>query len=113
MENMQREEILAARRQARKDFELKGLELLELHKRALLLVRQGHGEFILCRAHEMIDIWERSNLCSRYYIDKWRAMLASPEEGISFAISSAPEAPALRQNTPFGFLMSTFAQPKP
>ncbi|GEM_PF-2420033 len=50
----------------------------------------------LSDARAMIDLWERRQLCSRTYIDRWRALLDAGSDAVAIR-----DEDALLQNSPF------------
>lgn len=83
------------------------VDLLHLHERAIAeMADSAHGAEIRARALVTIALWEKSQLCNTRYIDAWRAILTLPLAGLTDAVLRADdEGLALRQNTPFGFLL--------
>ena len=49
-----------------------------------------------------IERWERQRLCSRYYIERWRELLAmDANDARRIALAPTDEGQALRANNPF------------
>ena len=88
---MSQEEIRAARAQLAADDERR----LALHARILPIMDAA----MRTRAIAVIDLWERERLCSRVYIDAWRALLAMPADEAVRKLSD-PKARVLRVNSP-------------
>ncbi len=83
------------------------MRLWELHRIASeRLADDALGAQARLRAIHRVDLWESRGLCSSDYIAAWRQLLAL--DAASFrneVLSDAPGMVALRQNTPFGFLL--------
>lgn len=93
--------VLARQADARK-YEKLG----RLHRHALLLLQSDRRQDVIAKAQARILMWEEKDLCSRFYIDAWKRLLSSdPSEIEQEVCSGAPQAHALAQNSPFGFLM--------
>jgi transcriptional regulator with XRE-family HTH domain len=61
---------------------------------------------LVARARAVVDRWERSGLCSRHYVSRWRSLLAGPVERVAQRLLDPGEwADALFQNTPWGFAL--------
>jgi hypothetical protein len=69
---------------------------------AVLLRDATQAPAVVVYALEQIAKWECGRLCSRDYIEQWRALLAGSPEAIADLIEArSPLAERLRQNTPF------------
>lgn len=97
-----RQHMAAKAEKVRRDMRLR-----ELHRIASeRLADDALGAQARLRAIHRVDLWESRRLCSRDYITAWRRLLAL--DAASFrheVLSDAPGMVALRQNTPFGFLL--------
>jgi len=105
---MSDENFLEQRRLARQEKAKRDAELMQLHVEAANALAGSGAQQVRERALLKIDAWEKKGLCSRYYIDEWRRMLNLPLEAMRQAMLRQDEqgwGTALRQNTPFGFLM--------
>jgi len=73
---------------------------------AALLRDVRRAPAVVADALEQIAKWERGRLCSRDYIEQWRALLAGSPDAIADLLEArSPLAERLRQNTPFaGYL---------
>ncbi|NMG42636.1 hypothetical protein GPA22_02665 [Aromatoleum toluvorans] len=69
---------------------------------AALLQDPRQRMLLLDAAHSRVERWERERLCSRYYIEAWRELLASGLGVLCARLGEDSEqARALRQNSPF------------
>ena len=105
---MSESDILLQRRRARADKSRNDAALADLHRQALhAMQEQGQEESIRQRALHRVDMWERDRLChSRYVVEEWRRILALPVAAMPAAVlRDDDEGVALRQNSPFGFLV--------
>jgi len=97
-----RQHMAAKAEKVRRDMKLR-----ELHRIASeRLADDAMGAQARLRAIHRVDLWESRGLCSGDYIAAWRRLLAL--DAASFrneVLSDAPGMVALRQNTPFGFLL--------
>ncbi|OEU71314.1 MAG: hypothetical protein BA863_03405 [Desulfovibrio sp. S3730MH75] len=104
---MRRSEILLARRIAQLEKLQKDKDLKDLHLKVFeALSDPNRKEEVLRRALKNIDMWEYRQLCSQIYIKSWREILQ--KEGLPLKeslVGDYVEGIALRQNTPFGFLL--------
>ena len=97
--------ILQARQQARASKAHADIALIELHQRAVDALLGPDAEMVVRKASDQIRKWESGRLCSKHYIDAWKNILSMPVDAASKLILRPDgEGPALRQNTPFGFL---------
>ncbi|MBW7902738.1 MAG: hypothetical protein H3C26_14750 [Rhodocyclaceae bacterium] len=100
-----RSRIFQARQQARAVKAHADIALFELHRRAVDALMGPDAESVVQKASDQIRKWEAGRLCSQHYIDAWRNILSMPPDAASKAILQPDgDGPALRQNTPFGFL---------
>lgn len=93
LERMERR--LARAQQARLDAERKSKHLLI----ALNLDRKRVAD-----ARRQVDLWERGETCSPFYIERWRAILDGKISDIAKRLAAAAQsewASALFQNSPF------------
>jgi hypothetical protein len=104
---MDPENILQLRQQARLDKRLADAELRALHERAVdALLDDPRREEVRQKALLQVDRWERDQLCSPRYINAWRYILdLMPAELSQAILRDDAEGIALRQNSPFGFLV--------
>ena len=69
-------------------------------------VRSNEGPEIRAQATRTVDQWERERRCDAYYVRAWRRILALPTARLAEEVLRADdEGIALRQNSPFGFLL--------
>jgi hypothetical protein len=104
--------LLEQRRQARAAKHLVDENLLDLHKMAAnALLDPQQGKQVLEHALHQVDKWDRGHLCNLHYVQAWRHILSLPAPSIPAAILRLDaEGIALRQNSPFGFLVSRTAE---
>lgn len=103
---MDNQDILRQRRLARLQKASVDARLLELHRVAVAALDQGDVT-ILTQALEQIDKWESRNLCNTLYIQAWKSILSLPPKARAEAmLREDAQGIALRQNSPFGFLMN-------
>ncbi len=104
---MDRTKLLEQRAQARAAKRLRDAGVLTFHERAVAaLLDPDQGRAVREQAFASIDLWERGQLCEPWYIDTWRAILALPAASVAAAIlRTDDDGVALRQNSPFGFMM--------
>ncbi len=103
--------LLEQRRQARSAKQLVDAGLLDLHKQAAdALLDPKQGKLVREHALHQIDKWDRGHLCNPHYVQAWRDILSLPAPSIRAAILRPDaEGIALRQNSPFGFLVNRAA----
>lgn len=103
--------ILEQRRKARAAKHLVDSSLLDLHRKAAAALLAGQeGMHIRARALQQIEKWDRGRLCNPHYVQAWRNILNLPAASISAAmLREDAEGIALRQNSPFGFLINEAA----
>ena len=82
-------------RAARAELAVHDERRLALHARILPIM----DEPMRARAYAVIDLWERDRLCSKVYIDAWRALLAMPADEAVKRLRD-PQARVLRVNSP-------------
>lgn len=70
---------------------------------ALLVAPAKERKAMIDQARRMVDRWQAEQLCSRDYIDGWRAWLKLPMADLAKAMTSTDDAWAkpMRQNSPF------------
>jgi hypothetical protein len=103
---MNQSAILEQRRQARAEKCLVDAALVELHVKACGALSGASGGAVRERALQQVARWESAHLCEMHYIDAWRNILNLPLASIKAAIlREDAEGIALRQNSPFGFLI--------
>ena len=94
------------RRQARAEKSVRDEQLIALHRDAALALSGPDAATVLANALSQISRWEAGKLCSTHYIDRWRSILAmEPLEAEKAMLQPDGDGPALRQNSPFGFLL--------
>lgn len=100
--------ILEQRRQARAEKGLVDSALVELHVKACeALANPSASESVRERALQQVARWESAHLCDVHYVDAWRNILNLPLASIKPAmLRNDAEGIALRQNSPFGFLVN-------
>ncbi len=100
--------ILEQRRQARAEKHLADANLLALHKQAAeALLDPKLGVQVREHALRQVDKWDSGRLCNLHYVQAWRRILSLPAPSIPAAIlRQDAEGIALRQNSPFGFLVN-------
>ncbi len=103
--------LLEQRRQARAAKQLLDASLLDLHKKAAAaLLDPQQSRQVREHALHQIDKWDRGHLCNLHYVQAWRNILNLPSPSIPAAIlRQDAEGIALRQNSPFGFLVNRAA----
>lgn len=109
---MEREELLALRRQAREQKRQIDERRLEVHRQILdLLFRGDEGsEQIRAEALSQIELWEQNNLCIPRYSQAWREWLDLPEQFARKAILRVDDLGiSMRQNSPFSHAMARIA----
>lgn len=69
----------------------------------LLAATPQDAQAMVNQATARVAQWEHEGLCSRDYIDRWRAMLAQPRTQLVEAMCGEADGwgPALRQNSPW------------
>ena len=104
---MSESDILLQRRRARAEKSRNDAALADLHRQALhAMEQQGQEESIRQTALRRVDMWERDRLCNARYVVEWRRILALPVAAMPAAVwRDDDEGVALRQNSPFGFLV--------
>jgi hypothetical protein len=105
---MNQSSILEQRRQARAEKHLVDATLIELHVKACdALSNASAGNGVRERALQQVARWESAHLCDMHYADAWRNILNLPLASIRPAmLRNDAEGIALRQNSPFGFLIN-------
>jgi hypothetical protein len=103
---MSTDEILEQRRLARAQKSERDARLVWLHQLAAEAMAGAQSQAVRERALSRIESWEQKALCSRRYIVEWRRILDLPPALRRQAmLRDGDEGIALRQNTPFSFLM--------
>lgn len=104
---MSEAEILMLRRRARAEKSLNDAAMAAFHRKALDAMHDpSGGAQVRLRASQQVDKWERDHLCHIRYVSEWRRILALPAAAMPAAIlRDDDEGVALRQNSPFGFLV--------
>lgn len=99
--------VLEQRRQARAAKHLVDAALVDLHlKAASALLSPSESADVRAQALQQVARWERDHLCNPRYVDAWRTILNLPLASIQSAmLRDDSEGVALRQNSPFGFLL--------
>jgi len=97
--------ILAARREARARKAERDGRLYALHTAAADALASG-DQNVQLRALEQVAKWQVNRLCSPRYIAAWKGILDMPPAQMRAAmLRDDDEGVALRQNTPFGFMV--------
>jgi transcriptional regulator with XRE-family HTH domain len=99
---------VAARAAARAAQRLREESLARAHERIAAKLAIGKaGPQALARARAQVAKWQEHGICSDWYVRRWNAILqGSPRRVAARLIDlEGPEARALFQNTPFGFLV--------
>jgi hypothetical protein len=105
---MSQSPLLDARKAARAAKHQHDEDLRALHERALApMSDRMRAPSVMARAHAVIAKWESAHMCSPFYVEEWRRILASPVEGLRRYVRQpdARNGVALMHNTPFGFLL--------
>ena len=101
---------LTERRQARLHQTVRVQSLQNSHLRIALslLLDEPSAVQALEDARKMVDLWEREQVCSPFYIDTWKRLLnGSPREvGTALSRIDGKWEAALLQNSPFGSLIN-------
>jgi len=105
---MSEAEVLEQRRQARAAKHLVDESLFALHQKAVIaLLDPARGEYVREQALQQVAKWDQGHLCNPRYIQAWRGILNLPAAAMRAAIlRDDAEGVSLRQNSPFGFLVS-------
>lgn len=109
---MDREQILALRRQARQEKNQVDQRRLELHRRIVQVLAKGDQESkdVLAQALGQIEKWERHQLCNPRYAVAWREWLKLPHDYARAAILREDDlGVSMRQNSPFNHAMASIA----
>jgi hypothetical protein len=103
---MNAQEVFLLRQQARDAQAARDARLVELHRVAAAALAGADAPSVKRAALAQVARWEAAHLCSPHYIALWQKILALPAaDARSAMLIPDGEGPALRQNTPFGFLM--------
>lgn len=100
---MQPEQIAARLAKQAHDHALRGL-----HGYVYEQLNTERKDELLQRARERIALWQREQLCSRYYIRFWSAVVNSSNSEIfktKVLQASERRSTGMMQNTPFSFLL--------
>lgn len=81
--------------------------LLSFHQKVYELLSLEDGDGIKAEALNKVELWKKDNLCIRYYIETWEAIIKNGLAMFHEKIlsSESRESLALMQNSPFSFLM--------
>ena len=109
---MTQTELLELRNAARASKRSADAELLRKHGSVVEALRSRvEGRSIRADARLMVALWEREARCESYYVHAWRRILALPASRLADEIlREDDEGVALRQNSPFGFLLDRLAK---
>jgi len=100
------DEILEQRRLARQEKSRRDAALLRLHEKAVDAMAGTEAQQVRERALSSVNVWQEQALCSLHYIIEWRRILNLPPQALRQAVlRNDAEGIALRQNSPFEFLM--------
>lgn len=106
---MEDQDILRQRHLARLQKASVDARPLKLHRAAATALNNDDGA-VLAQALKQIDKWELRNLCNPYYVQTLRDILSLPPlERATAMMSDDAQGTALRQNSPFGFLMNSLS----
>ncbi len=102
------ESLLQARAAARQQHLATVDALRSLHERAVeALTDPASCDRVRAAALARVAQWEIGHLCHTSYVTTWRALLNLPVAELAVRVlSDSSEAVALRQNSPFGFLVA-------
>ena len=101
--------LIALRRAALQEKKQLDANRLQLHRQILALMDAPGGEWVIEKAHEQIDKWERNNLCNPRYVFMWRNWLAMPAGYREAAILREDDlGVSMRQNSPLNHAMALF-----
>jgi hypothetical protein len=108
---MNQSSILEQRRLARAEKHLIDATLIELHIKACdALANPSASVVVRERALQQVARWESAHLCDPHYVVAWRNILNLPLNSLKAAmLRDDAEGVALRQNSPFGFLVNRAA----
>ncbi len=109
---MEREELLALRRQARADKDRIDEHRLQVHRRIVELLYRGDADSKVVRNQALgqIEKWERNQICHPRYIVRWREWLDMPASfGKAAILSENDIGVSMRQNSPFHHLIAKLA----
>ena len=102
--------IIARRKQARFQNAFRVQALQSAHRRIALDLLQGAPSMAkaIIEARRMVDVWERNETCSPFYIKRWKEVLRGSAREVGKALSQLDPKweLALFQNTPFGSLIA-------
>jgi hypothetical protein len=80
--------------------------LLAFHQKVYDLLQSERSSEILEKAKERVALWKAQRLCHSDYINAWSQMIGNLDEFKAKALEDVSDnGVALRQNTPFSFLM--------
>ena len=100
-----------ARIEARAKQNLYEEKLARAHDRIAASLALGQiGAAEIERARGQVRKWEEHGICSRWYVDRWRAILdgTGRQAAAKLLALEKDDARALFQNTPFGFLVREY-----
>ncbi len=97
---------LLDRRLALAEKQGKDRHLLAFHLQVYALLQSERSSEIKEKAKERIALWKAQRLCHIDYINAWSSMVDNLNEFIAKALDDLSDSGvALRQNTPFSFLI--------
>jgi transcriptional regulator with XRE-family HTH domain len=102
-------EALAETRLAREKLRVRQVDARRRHAELavrLLAMPPAQSAAAVRRARAVVDRWERDELCSSHYIERWRDRLSGGVRGVAQALIHYDEwTDALLQNTPWSFAL--------
>ncbi len=100
-------DLLRQRDLARSEQAARDDELLALHRAVVAtLVQATDATDILAKARLRVAMWRERQLCDPLYVEQWQALLALDPDALAAAVlAPTPNGRAIRQNSPFGFLV--------
>lgn len=106
---MDRNDLLALRRQALSEKAQLDKKRLDAHRQIVDLLFQGDEQSQIVRAEALgqIEKWERNHLCNPRYVVMWRQWLSMPASFARAAILREDDlGVSMRQNSPFNHAMA-------
>lgn len=106
-------EQIEARKEALKDNFDRENKLYQFHVFVYSKMNSDETGKVISKAMERIALWEKDNLCSKYYINSWRNILSKSDINVFKSVildNSSGKSSALMQNTPFSFLIREWSE---
>ena len=89
------------------DPRVRGERRKRLHCKHAIDALEREPERVLNIAVANVDLWEREQTCSPYYVETWRSLLAMPPDEIrNVVLADSDEARSLCSNNPFAGVFS-------